>query len=196
MESHANEEELEDVRLFDPPLWMQRRTFVNKILGDFGVAEVFDVGCGEGALLEVLKNSTQFNRLLGLDIAELEIEQAKRTCAPSEYQILFPRERELKVELYIGSIADYDIRFNGIECITAVEVIEHLHPDVLEKFTQNVFGRYKPRLVIISTPNAEYNIHFDGLNYGTPDAVFRHDDHKFEWTRAEFNDWYSFSVYI
>jgi hypothetical protein len=31
----------------------------------------------------------------------------------------------------------------------------------------------------------EYNIKFDGL----PAGMFRHKDHRFEWTRAEFQTW-------
>jgi hypothetical protein len=37
----------------------------------------------------------------------------------------------------------------------------------------------------VTTPNAEYNVLFDGL----PAGAFRHADHRFEWTRAQFGDW-------
>jgi len=60
---------------------------------------------------------------------------------------------------------------------------------MLEKFRHNVFGVYKPKLVVITTPNAEFNVHFPNLRYGEVDATFRHDDHKFEWTRKEFQKW-------
>jgi hypothetical protein len=37
----------------------------------------------------------------------------------------------------------------------------------------------------LSTPNVEYNARFESL----PAGKFRHKDHRFEWTRAEFHDW-------
>jgi len=37
----------------------------------------------------------------------------------------------------------------------------------------------------VTTPNAEYNPHFATL----PPAAFRHGDHRFEWTRAQFRGW-------
>ena len=39
--------------------------------------------------------------------------------------------------------------------------------------------------VIITTPNREYNILFPGMAEGAR----RHADHRFEWTRAEFEHW-------
>jgi len=39
--------------------------------------------------------------------------------------------------------------------------------------------------VFVTTPNAEYNQVYDSLSAGT----FRHADHRFEWTRAEFAAW-------
>jgi hypothetical protein len=73
--------------------------------------------------------------------------------------------------------------------ITLFDSIEHLFPETLKKFELNVFGIYNPKLVIISTPNSEFNIHFPNLNYNTPESSFRHYDHKFEWTRKEFETW-------
>lgn len=70
--------------------------------------------------------------------------------------------------------------------------VEHLHPEVLDGFWKTVLGDYSPRLVIVTTPNAEFNVNFPQLMYGTSDSTFRHWDHKFEWTRKQFEDWYDF----
>jgi 2-polyprenyl-3-methyl-5-hydroxy-6-metoxy-1,4-benzoquinol methylase len=78
----------------------------------------------------------------------------------------------------------------GYECITAIEVIEHLHPEELKAFPKTVFGKYRPKLVIISTPNSEFNVLFPNLAHGTSEQQFRHWDHKFEWSRHEFETWY------
>jgi hypothetical protein len=39
--------------------------------------------------------------------------------------------------------------------------------------------------VIVTTPNAEYNVRFETL----PPGATRHRDHRFEWTRPQFRDW-------
>ncbi|KAG0302465.1 Small RNA 2'-O-methyltransferase, partial [Dissophora globulifera] len=72
---------------------------------------------------------------------------------------------------------------------TAWDIIEHLDSDVLDKFWGVVLGALRPKVVIVSTPNAEFNIYFPQLKYGTAEAIFRNDDHRFEWTRQEFQDW-------
>lgn len=47
-----------------------------------------------------------------------------------------------------------------------------------------VFAYAQPKTVIITTPNAEYNALFD-MEAGS----LRHSDHRFEWTRREFETW-------
>lgn len=61
--------------------------------------------------------------------------------------------------------------------------IEHLIPEHLEKMPAVIFGQLSPTVVIVTTPNAEFNVLFPNLE------GFRHWDHKFEWTRQEFQDW-------
>ena len=38
---------------------------------------------------------------------------------------------------------------------------------------------------MLTTPNREYNVVWPNLAAG----AFRHDDHRFEWTREEFQTW-------
>jgi hypothetical protein len=38
---------------------------------------------------------------------------------------------------------------------------------------------------VITTPNAEYNIKF----VTNEEGKMRHSDHRFEWTRKQFEDW-------
>ena len=70
----------------------------------------------------------------------------------------------------------------GADAAALVEVIEHLDPDRLPLVERVVFGEVRPGAVVVTTPNAEYNTLFPKLAAGT----FRHPDHRFEWTRAEF----------
>jgi 2-polyprenyl-3-methyl-5-hydroxy-6-metoxy-1,4-benzoquinol methylase len=66
-----------------------------------------------------------------------------------------------------------------------VEVIEHLDPPRLRAFERAVFEHARPGTVVITTPNREYNVMWESL----PAGQFRHRDHRFEWTRAEFQAW-------
>jgi 3' terminal RNA ribose 2'-O-methyltransferase Hen1 len=95
-----------------------------------------------------------------------------------------PRQRE-RVELAQGALTYRDKRLEGFDVATVVEVIEHLDPPRLGAFERVVFGHARPRAVVVTTPNIEYNALFSGL----PAGALRHRDHRFEWTRAEFAAW-------
>jgi len=73
----------------------------------------------------------------------------------------------------------------GLDAAVLMEVIEHLDPERIPALERVVFGHAAPATVIVTTPNAEYNPHFATL----PPAAFRHGDHRFEWTRAQFRGW-------
>jgi hypothetical protein len=64
-------------------------------------------------------------------------------------------------------------------------VIEHLDAPRLSAFERVLFEFARPATAIITTPNSEYNPLFETL----PAGQFRHRDHRFEWTRAEFEQW-------
>ena len=66
-----------------------------------------------------------------------------------------------------------------------MEVVEHIDPERLGAMERSVFREATPRTVVVTTPNTEYNVRFDGLAAGS----LRHRDHRFEWTRAEFREW-------
>lgn len=59
-----------------------------------------------------------------------------------------------------------------------------MYPDTLDAFPYNIFAYVQPKLVIISTPNADFNVLFKKM------GKFRHYDHKFEWSREQFEDWH------
>ena len=48
-----------------------------------------------------------------------------------------------------------------------------------------MFEFARPKMVVLTTPNSEYNVKWETL----PAGQFRHADHRFEWTRQEFQDW-------
>ncbi len=84
-----------------------------------------------------------------------------------------------------GALTYRDERWHGTDAAVLAEVIEHLDADRLPALAAAVFGAARPRTVVVTTPNAEYNALFPTL----PAGAFRHPDHRFEWTRAEFRTW-------
>ena len=73
----------------------------------------------------------------------------------------------------------------GFDAAAIVEVIEHLDPPRLAAFERVVFEFARPATIVLTTPNREYNVTWPNLAA----RAFRHDDHRFEWTREEFQAW-------
>ena len=96
-----------------------------------------------------------------------------------------PEKQRQRVQLLHGSLIYRDQRLNGFDAAAVVEVIEHLDPPRLAAFERVLFEFAKPRTIVVTTPNVEYNVRFETL----PAGKFRHKDHRFEWTRQQFQDW-------
>ncbi|KAF9900067.1 Small RNA 2'-O-methyltransferase [Lobosporangium transversale] len=186
-------EQSDEARFF-PPLWQQRRNLAARIIKDEHATSVIDFGCGEAALTSFLiwesTESYPITHIVGVDVAEDRLKLAEESCQPQDFE-LGPnlRVNPLTIEIFQGSVGQADSRFVGYDALACLEVVEHLDPDVLEKFWSVVLGALRPKIVIVSTPNVEFNIHFPQLKYGTPESIFRNDDHRFEWTRQEFETW-------
>ena len=159
----------------------QRHGAVVAALRASGASRVLDLGCGSGKLLRALLAEPSFEKLVGVDIS-----YAALATAHSRLRLdrLAPRQRE-RIELFQTALTYRDKRLAGFDAAAAVEVIEHLDEPRLRSFERVVFGHAKPKTVVVTTPNREYNTKFEGLPAGT----FRHRDHRFEWTRAEFEAW-------
>ncbi|KAF9898494.1 Small RNA 2'-O-methyltransferase, partial [Linnemannia zychae] len=171
-----------------------RRNLARRILDDNHVTSAIDFGCGEAALISLLicENLGDYpiTRLAGVELREERLQLALEACQPQDFELGSNlRVNELTIDLFQGSVDEPDQRLIGFDALVCLEVVEHLDPPVLEKFWSVVLGTLRPKLVIVSTPNAEFNIYFPQLNYGTLKAIFRNDDHRFEWTRREFQDW-------
>lgn len=118
---------------------------------------------------------------IDIDLETLEFNEIKAKPFAADY--LDPRLNPLTVSFYQGSIAECDERFVGFDVIACVEIIEHLHAPVLAAMPDVVFGHLLPKVAVVTTPNSEFNVLFPDMK------GFRHYDHKFEWTRAEFQKW-------
>ena len=90
-----------------------------------------------------------------------------------------------RVRLVQGSLAYTDERRKGYDAAVLSEVIEHVDPERLPALEYAVFGAARPGTVVVTTPNAEYNVRWPTL----PAGQVRHADHRFEWDRAEFGRW-------
>lgn len=160
-----------------PALAAQRRDAIRAVLAEAGVRRVVDAGCGEGALIADLLADPRIEHVLGLDVSAAELERAGRRLRLEE----LPERQRRRVDLAQSSLTYVDDRLAGAEAVVLAEVIEHLDPARLGDLERTVFA-LRPRNVVMTTPNAEYN-----RVYGI--CGFRHPDHRFEWTRAEFEAW-------
>ncbi|HHK42331.1 MAG TPA: methyltransferase, partial [Planctomycetaceae bacterium] len=142
---------------------------------------VVDLGCGEGKLIRRLLDDPQFTRIVGLDVSVRSLERAHRRLKLDR----LPKHQASRVELMHGSLLYRDRRLEGFDAAAVVEVIEHLDPPRLEAFERTLFEFARPRAVVLTTPNREYNVMWETL----PAGALRHPDHRFEWTRQEFRDW-------
>ncbi|CAM2068534.1 3' terminal RNA ribose 2'-O-methyltransferase Hen1 [Sulfidibacter corallicola] len=158
-----------------------RMKTVMATLAQEGAQSVADLGCGEGRLLQGLLRHKQFKRVLGLDVNHRDLEIAARRL---KLEHLAPAYRE-RVTLIHGSLLYRDHRLRGFDAACLMEVIEHMELERLTHLEGVVFGDAMPRLVLVTTPNVEYNATFETL----PEGTLRHADHRFEWTRAEFRAW-------
>lgn len=162
-------------------LHQQRLAAVVDQLTRHNARRVVDLGCGEGRLIKLLLDISQFSFILGLDVSHRALEQAQRRLRLDT----LPTARRERVQLIHGALTYRDRRLAGFDAAVAVEVIEHLDPARLTAFERAIFRYARPGRVIVTTPNHEYNVRFTGLATG----AFRHHDHRFEWTRAEFAAW-------
>lgn len=159
----------------------QRLDRVAEVIRQLGAKRVLDLGCGEGKLVRRLLQNPQVEHVLALDVSWRELERAGQRLHLTEMP---PRQRE-RLTLAQGSVLYHDARLAGYDAAAVVEVIEHLDENRLTAFEQVVFARARPGAVLVTTPNADYNQRYETLAAGD----FRHADHRFEWTRAEFATW-------
>ena len=183
-------------------------------------SNVVDLGCGEGKLIKELLEIRELERILGFDVSSTALEIAERrlrlhgttlgtrasrprrgrdALVPSVFPAAsaaetggeslqeMPDNQRRRIKLMHGSLTYRDTRLNGFDVAVAAEVIEHIDLDRLGAFERAVFEFSRPGAVILTTPNAEYNANFKGMKPGQ----MRHPDHRFEWTRAEFQAWCS-----
>jgi 3' terminal RNA ribose 2'-O-methyltransferase Hen1 len=157
----------------------QRLAAVQAALKEHIARRVLDLGCGEGKLLRALLHDPSFTEVVGVDVSSRAVELARQRLER------FPEEVQARARILHGSLMYRDERLHGFDAAAVVEVIEHLDPPRLAAFERVVFQFARPGVVVLTTPNREHNVRFETL----PAGALRHADHRFEWTRAEFQAW-------
>ncbi|WP_086007916.1 3' terminal RNA ribose 2'-O-methyltransferase Hen1 [Nocardia concava] len=162
-----------------PSLAVLRRAAVHRALLEVGASRVLDLGCGQGALLRELVADRAFAEIVGIDVSMRELKIAARRMRR------LPEWQSKRVTVRQGALTYTDASLTGYDAAVLMEVIEHVDAPRLKALEQSVFGAAAPGAVVVTTPNSEFNVRYETLAAGT----FRHSDHRFEWSRAEFADW-------
>ena len=169
--------------LLEQPLSLNQQRFfmVVDTLKKVGAKRLIDLGCGEGKLIKKLLQDSSFTEIVGLDVSYrcLEIAQEKL------HLDRLPLRQRQRIKLLQGSLTYRDKRMFGYDAATVIEVIEHLDLPRIKAFERVLFEFAHPQTIIITIPNIEYNVKFETLAAGS----LRHKDHRFEWTRKQFQDW-------
>ncbi|MGW3568859.1 3' terminal RNA ribose 2'-O-methyltransferase Hen1 [Streptomyces sp. NPDC000941] len=163
------------------PLAVRRREAILDALRSADAARVLDLGCGQGQLVGALLKETRFTEIVGVDVSMRALNEAARRLRLDR----MGERRSARVKLIQGSLAYTDSRLRGYDAAVLSEVVEHLDPPRLPALEYAVFGAARPRTVVVTTPNVEYNVRWETL----PAGRVRHPDHRFEWTREEFQGW-------
>ncbi|MVU76154.1 3' terminal RNA ribose 2'-O-methyltransferase Hen1 [Nocardia sp. ET3-3] len=162
-----------------PSLAVLRRAAVHRALLSVGAGRVLDLGCGQGALLLELAADRAFGEIVGIDVSMRELKIAARRMRR------LPEWQSRRITVRQGALTYTDASLRGYDAAVLMEVIEHVDAPRLAALEHAVFGSAAPGAVLVTTPNSEYNVRYETLHAGT----FRHSDHRFEWSRAEFADW-------
>jgi 3' terminal RNA ribose 2'-O-methyltransferase Hen1 len=161
------------------PLNTLRHEAVQGVIAASGAATVIDLGCGPGQFLERLLAVRGTTKVAGCDVSVRSLQRAARRLHLDD---MTERQRE-RIELFQAALTYEDDRLAGYDAAVLMEVIEHVDPTRLGALEHVVFGTARPGTVVVTTPNSEYNALYQDL------SGMRHTDHRFEWDRAEFEQW-------
>lgn len=145
-----------------------------------GASRVADLGCGEGRLISVLAKDRSFQSITGTDVSVSALQRAAQRLDLASA----PAAQRARIRLMQGSLTYRDTRWHDVDAAVLSEVIEHVDLARHADLEACVFGAGVP-FVVVTTPNADYNVNFPGLAGG----ALRHPDHRFEWSRNEFAQW-------
>ncbi|MCA5894987.1 3' terminal RNA ribose 2'-O-methyltransferase Hen1 [Isoptericola sp. NEAU-Y5] len=174
----------EDEEALQPParrasLNVQRHEAVLEALRELGARSVIDLGCGPGQFLAKLAAEPSFTKVTGTDVSTRSLQIAARRL----HLDTVGDRQAARIDLFQGALTYEDARFAGFDAAVLMEVVEHVDPPRLAALERVVLATARPRAVLVTTPNREYNANYEDL------TGMRHPDHRFEWSRAEFESW-------
>ena len=137
---------------------------------------VIDMGAGEGKLTEQLAQIKTIDKLYAVDPSNAALMKMTKRFSDAEFSVT--------PTIQWGSLYYEEDNFRKADVFILCEVIEHINEDRLPQLMHLITDTYAPKSIIITTPNAEYNRVYELQQ-------MRHDDHRFEWTRAQFKAWCS-----
>ncbi|AFI83010.1 methyltransferase [Methylophaga nitratireducenticrescens] len=155
-----------------------RHQHILKLVQQSGVKQLLDIGCGSGNFLWQLLNETPIEQVIGVEQSSLSILQAREKLA------VYLQQTPSQLKLINASYAEPLPELCHFPLAVMIETIEHIEPRLLSKVEQNIFAVMRPKQIILTTPNCEYN-----PLYGLYPGQFRDPDHQFEWTRQKFQQW-------
>jgi len=162
-------------------LAQQRIEAVLTALRSVKASRVIDMGCGEGALLRRLLQDPTYTEVVGADVSPRALDVATRRLGLDR----MPDSQRARLRLIQSSLMYGDERLVGFDAMVLQEVVEHVDPHRLPSLERSAFAVTRPRAVVVTTPNRDYNTLFETM----PADTMRHLDHRFEWSRDEFAAW-------
>ena len=120
-------------RFHESSLHDERLDTVVQHLLESNASQVLDLGCGGGELLQRLVKQGQFERIIGIDIDEVSLGQARRALG------LDLLDESSRIQVRYGSFEEADAQLHGFDAATLVETIEHINPGRLSRVEIAVF---------------------------------------------------------
>jgi 3' terminal RNA ribose 2'-O-methyltransferase Hen1 len=127
---------------------------------------VVDAGCGSGRLAEKFVEANILE-VMAFDCDPRAIRTANKFL-------------KNKANVFFSSLMYFDPRLLNKDVFCLQEVIEHMPAFQLSRALDLIFKVYQPKVVLMTTPNRDYNVRF-----GMKEGEFRHWDHKFEFTERD-----------
>jgi len=149
---------------FTPKLYMQRYEYVKKVIKTANARSIIDLGCGDCSFMKEVSSLNNIEHLIGVDLHPPTLAKGIGMFTDDFDQATNAKVRrkvDLDIEIYRGDVTDEcDPRLRSVDCVTCIELIEHIDEKYHRSLAKTIFDSIKPKYAIITTPNVEFNKHF------------------------------------